>query len=231
MKGGSWIVNNEEMNETTEALNETNTDVEENTLENVEDTAENADDAEENEEAAVEDAEKQDQEASEKASEKKSWSEKLGKKEKKSKKDPKDTAIEELSDKYTRLMAEFENFRKRTEKEKSAMYEIGAKSIIEKILPVIDNFERGLATVTEEEKENSFVDGMDKVYKQFVANLEEAGVKPIEAVGKEFNLDIHNAVMHVEDEEADDNIVVEEYQKGYMYKDSVIRHSMVKVAN
>lgn len=150
---------------------------------------------------------------------------------KKNKKDKKDEKIEELTDKLTRQMAEFDNFRKRTEKEKSQMYEIGAKDIIDKILPVVDNFERGLGAVTEEEKENPFVQGMEKVYKQMMTTLEEIGVKPIEAVGQEFNPDFHNAVMHVEDESLGENVIAEEFQKGYMYRDSVVRHSMVKVAN
>lgn len=149
----------------------------------------------------------------------------------KPKKDKKDEQIEELTDKLTRQMAEFDNYRKRTEKEKSAMYEIGAKEIIEKILPVVDNFERGLSAVPEEKREDSFVAGMEMIYKQIMTMFESVGVKPIEAVGKEFNLELHNAVMHVEDEEAGENIVVEEFQKGYTYKDSVVRHSMVKVAN
>lgn len=149
----------------------------------------------------------------------------------KNKKDPKDEKIEDLTDKLTRQMAEFDNYRKRTEKEKSAMYEIGAKDIIEKILPVIDNFERGFQSVEDGKKEDPFVDGMDKVYKQLMKTLEDAGVKQIEALGKEFNPDFHNAVMHVEDEEAGENIIVEEFQKGYTYRDSVVRHSMVKVAN
>ena len=149
----------------------------------------------------------------------------------KNKKDKKDEKIEELTDRLTRQMAEFDNFRKRTEKEKSQMYEIGAKDIIEKILPVIDNFERGLAAVPEESKEDPFVEGMEKIYKQIMTTLEGVGVKPIEAVGQEFNPDFHNAVMHVEDEEAGENIITEEFQKGYMYHDSVVRHSMVKVAN
>ena len=143
----------------------------------------------------------------------------------------KDEKIEELTDKLTRQMAEFDNFRKRTEKEKSQMYEVGAKDIIEKILPVVDNFERGLSAVTEEEKENAFVQGMEKVYKQLMTTLEGIEVKPIEAVGKEFDPNFHNAVMHVEDENLGENIVAEEFQKGYMYRDSVVRHSMVKVAN
>ena len=135
---------------------------------------------------------------------------------KKEKKDKKDEKIEELTDRLTRQMAEFDNFRKRTEREKSQMYEIGAKDIIEKILPVIDNFERGLAAVPEESKEDPFVEGMEKIYKQIMTTLEGVGVKPIEAVGQEFNPDFHNAVMHVEDEEAGENIITEEFQKGYM---------------
>ena len=149
----------------------------------------------------------------------------------KPKKDKKDEQIEELTDKLKRQMAEFDNFRKRTEKEKSAMYEIGAKDIIEKLLPIVDNFERGLGAVPEEQKEDSFVTGMEMIYKQMMTTFETIGVKPIEAVGQEFNPDLHNAVMHVEDEEAGENIVVEEFQKGYTYRDSVVRHSMVKVAN
>ena len=147
------------------------------------------------------------------------------------KKDKKDEQIADLTDKLTRQMAEFDNYRKRTEKEKSAMYEIGAKDVIEKILPIVDNFERGFATVAEEEKENPFVQGMDKVYKQLLTMLEGLGVKPIEALGQEFNPDLHHAVMHVEDEEVGENVIVEEFQKGYMYRDSVVRYSMVKVAN
>ena len=150
---------------------------------------------------------------------------------KKNKKDKKDEKIEELTDRLTRQMAEFDNFRKRTEKEKSQMYEIGAKDIIEKILPVVDNFERGLASMTEEEKTNPFAEGMEKIYKQLMTTLDGLGVKPIEAVGKEFNPDFHNAVMHEESEEAGENNITEEFQKGYMYRDSVVRHSMVKVAN
>lgn len=149
----------------------------------------------------------------------------------KNKKDPKDEKIEDLTDKLTRQMAEFDNYRKRTEKEKTAMYEIGAKDIIEKILPVIDNFERGFQSVEDGKKDDPFVDGMDKVYKQLMKTLEDAGVKQIDALGQEFNPDFHNAVMHVESEEVGENIIVEEFQKGYMYRDSVVRHSMVKVAN
>ena len=137
--------------------------------------------------------------------------------------------IDQLEDRVKRQMAEFENFRKRTDKEKQAMFDTGAKSVIEKILPVVDNFERGLDVA--EDKEDPFVQGMEKIYKQFLTALDGMGVKAIEAVGNEFNPDFHNAVMHVEDETVGENIIVEEFQKGYMYKDSVVRHSMVKVAN
>lgn len=150
---------------------------------------------------------------------------------KKAKKDPKDAQIEELQDRLKRQMAEFDNFRKRTEKEKSAMYEVGAKDIIEKILPVLDNFERGLAAVPEDEKGSSFAEGIDKIYKQFVKTLEDAGVETIEAVGQQFDPNLHNAVMHVEDEKFGENEVAMELQKGYKYRGSVVRHSMVQVAN
>ena len=154
---------------------------------------------------------------------------KLFGKKKKDKKDEKDEKIEELTDRVKRQMAEFENFRKRTEKEKAGMYAVGAKDVIEKILPVVDNFERGLDVA--EDKEDPFVQGMEKIYKQFLTALDGMGVKAIEAVGNEFNPDFHNTVMHVEDENFGENEVAEEFQKGYMYKDSVVRHSMVKVAN
>lgn len=152
-------------------------------------------------------------------------------KEKHKKKDKKDALIEELTDKYKRTFAEFDNYRKRTEKEKTAMYQIGAKDIVEKILPVIDNFERGFSSITDEEKEQPFAQGIEMVYKQLMTTLEEAGLKQIEALNNQFDPNYHNAVMHIEDEELDNNIVVEEFQKGYMYKDAVVRHSMVKVAN
>ena len=148
---------------------------------------------------------------------------------KKEKKDKKDEKIEELTDQLKRQMAEFDNYRKRTEKEKASMYVIGAKDIVEKMLPIVDSFVRGLATVSD--SEDPFAQGMEKVYKQLMTAFDEMGVKPIEAVGQEFNPDFHNAVMHVEDEEAGENIIVEEFQKGYTYKDFVVRHSMVKVAN
>ena len=149
---------------------------------------------------------------------------------KRKKKDKKDEKNEELTDRLTRQMAEFDNFRKRTDREKSQMYEVGAKDVIEKILPVVDNFERGLEAAAGEE-ENPFMKGMEQIYKQLMTTLEGIGVKPIEAVGKEFDPDFHNAVMHVEDEEVGENIITEEFQKGYMYRESVVRHSMVKVAN
>lgn len=167
--------------------------------------------------AASEKENKETSEKEEKASEKK--------------KDPKDEKIDELNDKLKRSMAEFDNYRKRTDKEKSAMYEIGAKDVIEKILPIVDNFERGLNSIPEDAKGSAFADGMEKIYKQFVKTLDDMGVKPIEAVGKPFDPNFHNAVMHVEDEEAGESEIVEEFQKGYMYHDTVLRHSMVKVAN
>ena len=139
--------------------------------------------------------------------------------------------IDELEDRVKRQMAEFENFRKRTEKEKTMMFETGAKSVVEKILPVVDNFERGLATIPEEDADSAFASGMKMIYKQMMDELDKLGVKPIEAVGQEFNPDLHNAVMHVEDETVGENIIVEEFQKGYTYRDSVVRYSMVKVAN
>lgn len=151
------------------------------------------------------------------------------KKEKKDKKDKAAEQIAELTDKVKRQMAEFDNFRKRSEREKSQMYEIGAKSVIEKILPVLDNFERGLSAVPEESKEDPFVQGMDKIYKQLMTELENLGVKPIQAVGEEFNPDFHNAVMQVENDELESGTVAQELLKGYMYRESVVRHSMVSV--
>lgn len=148
---------------------------------------------------------------------------------KKKKKDKRDEQIEELNDRLRRQMAEFDNFRKRTEKEKSQMFDMGARTIVEKVLPVVDNFERGLAAVPEEDKTDAFVDGMDKIYKQLMNELDSVGVKPIEAVGKEFDPEFHNAVMQVENEELESGIVAQELQKGYMYKDTVVRHSMVAV--
>lgn len=180
--------------------------------------------AEENEELTEEVTEEVSEETEEETDKKKLFG-------RKNKKDKKDEQIEELTDKLTRQMAEFDNYRKRTEKEKASMYEIGAKSIIEKLLPVVDNFERGLAAIPEEQREESFVTGMEMIYKQIMTMFESVGVQTIEAVGQEFNPDFHNAVMHVEDENVGDNIIVEEFQKGYMYRDTVVRYSMVKVAN
>ena len=203
------------MSEEKELYDDKNDDVTAETeTEETEEVTEESCEAEENSEEA---------ETEEKSEEKKGFFKK--------KKDKKDEKIEELTDRVKRQMAEFDNFRKRTEKEKSQMYEVGAKDIIEKILPVVDNFERGLAAVPEEEKDSPFADGMTKIYKQMMTVFEEMGVKAIDAVGEEFNPDYHNAVMHVEDEEAGENVVVEEFQKGYLYKDHVVRHSMVKVAN
>ena len=208
-----------------DAVNETAEETVETAAEAVESAAEEAVEATETEET-TETSEEAEEGAAEASGEKKGFFKK------KEKKDKKDEKIEELNDRLMRQMAEFDNFRKRSEREKSQMFEIGAKDIVEKILPVIDNMERGLATVSPEVLEtDAFAQGMEKVYKHFMTVLEQAGVKPIEAVGSEFNPDFHNAVMHVEDEEVGENIVVEEFQKGYMYKESVVRHSMVKVAN
>lgn len=208
----------EEMNKSVDDKEEKaeNTEVEDTVTENQEPAPENAEDA--CEEAAEETVEEADSKTS-------------TKEKKKKKKDKKDQKIEELNDRLLRNMAEFENFRNRSEKEKTQMFEIGAKSVIEKILPVVDNFERGLDAVSEEEKESAFVKGIEAVYKQFGTALEEIGVVPIEAVGKEFDPNLHNAVMHDEDDSMEANIISEEFQKGYMYKDSVVRHSMVKVVN
>lgn len=184
----------------------------------VEEVQEDSPEATAGEEASAEDSE------AEEKTEGKAKTSFFGKK----KKDKKDQQIEELTDRLKRSMAEFDNFRKRTEKEKSSMYIIGAKEIIESMLPVVDNFERGLAQAAEGD---AFADGMKMIYKQFMTALEGLGVEAIQAVGQEFNPDLHNAVMHVEDEEAGENIIVEEFQKGYTYKGFVVRHSMVKVAN
>ena len=202
------------------------------TEEAVKEAVENAEAmAEENakpsEEASAETANESSEESSKEEKEEKEGKKPFKKKEKK--KDKRDEQIEQLTDRVTRQMAEFENFRRRTDQEKAQMFGNGQKAIVEKILPVVDNFERGLATV--EEGADPFADGMLMIYKQLLTTLEEIGVKPIEAVGQEFNPDFHNAVMHVEDEEIGENIVVEEFQKGYMMNDTVVRHSMVKVAN
>ena len=177
-----------------------------------------AEETEENAEALKEDANETAEEASE---EKKGFFKK--------KKDKKDEKIEELTDQVKRQMAEIENFRKRTEKEKSQMFDMGARTVIEKILPIVDNFERGFTTVEEADKDDAFVQGMDKVYKQLMTELEAIGVTPIEAVGQEFNPEYHNAVMQVASEEYESGVVAQELLKGYTYKETVVRHSMVAV--
>lgn len=198
-----------------------------------EEQAEAAED-EEADNAENKEAEETGEEDSEAEKDEKSFAEKRAGK-KKAKADKKQDAfkekIDELEDKVKRQMAEFDNFRKRTEKEKSQMFETGAKSVIEKILPVVDNFERGLATIPEEEKGSGFADGMNMIYKQLMTELENIGVKPIEAVGQEFNPEFHNAVMQVESEEYESGVVAQELQKGYMYRDTVVRHSMVAVVS
>lgn len=204
----------EQAEETVEEVSE-----QENTPEN---TAEEAEAGEETEDDATKD------EGIEKENSKSD--KKFFKKKEDKKKDKSKERIEELEDRVKRQMAEFDNFRKRSEKEKSAMFEMGAKSVIEKILPVVDNFERGLVTVSEEDKGSAFADGMQMIYKQLMTELESLGVTPIEAVGTEFNPDFHNAVMQVASEEYESGIIAQELQKGYMYRETVVRHSMVAVA-
>ena len=190
------------------------------------DTAQTADEEASEEVTEAEEAEQLGKEEAQKDSENKAKTSFFGKKKKE--KDKFEQQIEELTDRLKRNMAEFDNYRKRTEKEKSSMYIIGAKDIVEKMLPIVDNFERGLAQAPEDDP---FAEGMKMIYKQMMTAFDEMGVKPIEAVGKEFDPNLHNAVMHVEDESVSENTVVEEFQKGYTYKDFVVRHSMVKVAN
>lgn len=190
-----------------------------------EETEEPGKEPKESEEASGPEEEKTEEEPAEGAGEKKGFFKK------REKKDKRDEQIAELTDKVKRQLAEFENFRNRTEKEKAHMYTIGAKDVIEKILPVVDNFERGIKSIPEEEKEGPVASGMEMIYKQLMTVLTDLGVTPIEAVGQEFDPNFHNAVMHVENEELGENIVAEEFQKGYKYKDAVLRHSMVTVAN
>lgn len=200
----------------------------------VEETADEAAEAEDISEEAEESAEETTEETEEvpEGEEPKTWAEKrAAKKQKKEQANADKEKIAELEDKVKRQLAEFENFRNRTEKEKQAMFETGAKSVLEKILPVIDNFERGFSTVEEADKDDAFVQGMQKVYKQMMDELEKIGVKPIEAVGQEFDPNLHNAVMQVESEEFESGIVAQELMKGYMYRDSVVRHSMVGVVS
>ena len=200
--------------------------------ENGVDTEETTEGAEENQTDGNEDAETEEPEEVPEGEDAKTWAEKRAAK-KHARQDKKTDAlkeqIEQLEDRVKRQMAEFENFRKRTDREKQAMFETGAKSVLEKILPVVDNFERGLATVPEGNREDPFVDGMNRVYRQLLTELENIGVKPIEAVGQEFDPNLHNAVMQVASEEYESGVVAQELQKGYTYRDSVVRHSMVAV--
>jgi len=195
--------------------------------ETVEDTVEATEEVETSEDNEVEESTEEKEEGADEESEETPKKEGFFKK----KKDKRDEQIEELNDKVKRQMAEFDNFRKRTEKEKSMMFDMGAKTIIEKILPVVDNFERGFTTIEEADKDDAFVQGMQQVYKQLMTELEAVGVTPIEAVGQEFNPDFHNAVMQVESEEYESGIIAQEFMKGYMYKDTVVRHSMVGVVS
>ena len=213
-----------------EEKNVMNEDVESKEVETeevVEETAEETVTEEAATEETVETEEQDSKETNEESNEEKPKKEGFFKK----KKDKKDEQIEELNDRVRRQMAEFDNFRKRSEKEKSQMFDMGAKNVIEKILPIVDNFERGFTTVEECDKDDAFVQGMQQVYKQLMTELETIGVTPIEAVGQEFNPDFHNAVMQVESEEFESGIIAQEFMKGYMYKDTVVRHSMVGVVN
>ena len=208
----------EEQTESQEGQNGSAKEVE-NNLKAGEDSEEASEEEEDLEEADQEDSPDSDEEDRKKSL--------FRKKEKK--KDKSAEQIADLNDKLRRQMAEFDNFRKRTEREKSQMYEIGAKSVVEKILPVVDSFERGLNAIPEEAKDDPYVQGMDKIYRQLMTELENLGVKAIDAVGQEFNPDFHNAVMQVENDELESGTVAQELQKGYMYRDSVVRHSMVSV--
>ena len=221
-------MNIEDMNDN--EINREDMDIEEAEGEELEEENQEGNDCPETEEAGEADTEDG---AADQAGSEETTGKKLFKKKNKAdkKQDALKQKIEELEDRVKRQMAEFYNFRKRTDKEKTAMYEIGANSVIEKILPVVDNFERGLASVPEEEKGNGFADGMQMIYKQLMTELENIGVKPIEAIGQEFDPDYHNAVMQVESEEYETGIVAQELQKGYTYRDSVVRHSMVAVVS
>ena len=202
-----------------------NTNTEE-TVDEMEDTAEDTVETAAEEaidEASENEADEQDDKEAAKADKK------AKKKAKAEKKDAMKEKVDELEDRVKRQMAEFENFRKRTDKEKAMMFETGAKSVIEKILPVVDNFESGLATIPEEENGKPFAEGMAMIYKQLMTELEKMDVKPIEALGQEFNPDFHNAVMQVESDEYESGVVAQELLKGYTYRDTVVRHSMVAV--
>ena len=207
-----------------------NEEIKESSEEETKETVSEEEKTEEKSEAKEEGEDKEKEEAKENEASEEEKSEKkkpFGKKDKK--KDKAAEKIEELEDKVKRQLAEFENFRNRTEKEKTAMYETGAKSVIEKILPVIDNFERGLQAVPEDQKDDPFVDGMNKIYKQMMTELEGIGVEAIDAVGNDFDPELHNAVMQVESDEYESGVVAQEMQKGYTYRGSVVRHSMVAV--
>ncbi len=209
-----------------------NKEIKEGSEEETKETVSEEEKTEEKSEAKEESEDKEKEEAKENEASEEEKSEKkkpFGKKDKK--KDKAAEKIEELEDKVKRQLAEFENFRNRTEKEKTAMYETGAKSVIEKILPVIDNFERGLQAVPEDQKDDPFVDGMNKIYKQMMTELEGIGVEAIDAVGNDFDPELHNAVMQVESDEYESGVVAQEMQKGYTYRGSVVRHSMVAVVS
>lgn len=231
IKKAAEDVEKEKASEDTEAENEMEAEKVEGVVEDMPD-AENAEGSEETDAENADDGEAAEGDETADGEGKKKFSFfKKDKKDKEEKKDPRDEKIAELNDKLMRNLAEFENFRKRSEKEKSAMFEIGAKSIVEKILPALDSFDLGLAGLSEEDKNSPVGQGMEKIYRQLMSSLEAAGVTPIEAVGKEFDPNLHNAVMHEDNEEFGENTVSQELQKGYMYHDSVVRHSMVKVAN
>ena len=208
----------------------------ENIMEELEQEAKDKEEAKENAEAAAKEAEEATEANAEKEAESEEKEEpgddtkKKGLFNKKEKKNPLQDKVDELNDKVLRQMAEFENFRNRTEKEKAQQFEMGQANVLEKLLPIVDNFERGLAAVPEDEKDGAFADGMNKIYKQLTKQLEDLGVKPIEALGKEFDPNLHNAVMQVETEDYESGVVAQELQKGYMFKDTVLRHSMVGVA-
>lgn len=218
-----------ESEETSEAVGENTKDSNVEEVQNEETLAEET--VETEEAAGKQEADETDDTDDKKASKKEGFigAKKREKAEKKKEKNKDKERIEELEDKVKRQLAEFENFRTRSEREKSQMYDMGAKNVLEKILPVVDNFERGLMVVPEDEASRPFVDGMNMIYKQLMTELESLGVKPIETVGKEFDPNFHNAVMQVESEEYESGIIAQELQKGYMYKDTVIRHSMVAV--
>ena len=229
-------------NKAAEAESKAAENTQEQEAQNEEETKEAAEgnEAEDSEEKDSEEKDSKEKDSEEKDSEEKDSEEKDSEEKdskdkglfgKKKKKDKKDEQIEDLNDRLRRQMAEFDNFRKRSEKEKSQMFDMGARSIIEKVLPVVDNFERGLAAVPEDQKDDAFVTDMDKVYKQLMTKFDSIGVKPIEALGQEFNPDLHNAVMQVESDEYEPGVVAQELQKGYMYKDTVVRHSMVAVVS